>query len=62
MLRDQRFVSTILPVGDGLLVAHYRAWHRQGRRFLVRADDDRLVRLEYAEPAGATDPDAVPGA
>ena len=23
---------------------------------------DRLVRLEYAEPAGATDPDAVPGA
>jgi broad specificity phosphatase PhoE len=25
-------------------------------------DDDRLVRLEYAEPAGATDPDAVPGA
>jgi broad specificity phosphatase PhoE len=24
--------------------------------------DDRLVRLEYAEPAGATDPDAVPGA
>ena len=25
-------------------------------------DEDRLVRLEYAEPAGATDPDAVPGA
>ena len=25
-------------------------------------EDDRLVRLEYAEPAGATDPDAVPGA
>ena len=25
-------------------------------------DDDRLVRLEYAEPAGATDADAVPGA
>jgi broad specificity phosphatase PhoE len=25
-------------------------------------DDDRLVRLEYAEPAGATDSDAVPGA
>ncbi|CCH90370.1 Phosphoglycerate mutase [Modestobacter italicus] len=25
-------------------------------------DDDRLVRLEYAEPAGATDQDAVPGA
>ncbi len=25
-------------------------------------DDDRLVGLEYAEPAGATDPDAVPGA
>jgi broad specificity phosphatase PhoE len=24
--------------------------------------DDRLVGLEYAEPAGATDPDAVPGA
>ena len=25
-------------------------------------DDDRLVRLEYAEPVGAPDPDAVPGA
>jgi broad specificity phosphatase PhoE len=25
-------------------------------------DDDRLVRVEYAEPSGATDPDAVPGA
>ena len=25
-------------------------------------DGDRFVRLEYAEPAGATDPDAVPGA
>jgi broad specificity phosphatase PhoE len=25
-------------------------------------DEDRLVRLEYAEPAGATDSDAVPGA
>ena len=25
-------------------------------------DGDRLVRLEYAEPAGATDADAVPGA
>jgi broad specificity phosphatase PhoE len=25
-------------------------------------EDDRLVRLEYAEPAGATDPDTVPGA
>ena len=25
-------------------------------------DEDRLVRLEYAEPAGATDQDAVPGA
>ena len=25
-------------------------------------DDDRLLRLEYAEPAGATNPDAVPGA
>ena len=25
-------------------------------------EDDRMVRLEYAEPAGATDPDAVPGA
>jgi caffeoyl-CoA O-methyltransferase len=24
MLRDERFVTTILPVGDGLLVAHYR--------------------------------------
>ena len=24
MLRDDRFVTTILPVGDGLLVAHYR--------------------------------------
>jgi broad specificity phosphatase PhoE len=25
-------------------------------------EGDRFVRLEYAEPAGATDPDAVPGA
>jgi predicted O-methyltransferase YrrM len=24
MLRDERFIATILPVGDGLLVAHYR--------------------------------------
>jgi predicted O-methyltransferase YrrM len=24
VLRDPRFVSTILPVGDGLLIAHYR--------------------------------------
>jgi hypothetical protein len=30
-------------------VAHYRAWHRRGRRFLVRADDGRLVRHEGAE-------------
>jgi len=25
-------------------------------------EDDRLVGVSYAEPAGATDPDAVPGA
>jgi broad specificity phosphatase PhoE len=25
-------------------------------------EDDRLARIDYAEPAGATDPDAVPGA
>ncbi|HEY0506837.1 MAG TPA: histidine phosphatase family protein, partial [Blastococcus sp.] len=25
-------------------------------------DGDRIVRVEYAEPAGGTDPDAVPGA
>jgi broad specificity phosphatase PhoE len=25
-------------------------------------DGDRIARVEYAEPAGATDPDAVPGA
>ena len=25
-------------------------------------DGDRITRVEYAEPAGATDPDAVPGA
>jgi len=24
MLRDDRFQTSILPVGDGLLVAHYR--------------------------------------
>ncbi|TFV76880.1 histidine phosphatase family protein [Blastococcus sp. CT_GayMR19] len=28
----------------------------------VTYDGDRFVRVEYAEPAGATDPDAVPGA
>ncbi len=27
-------------------VAHYRSWDRLGRRFLVRADDDRRVRHE----------------
>ncbi|MCZ2838369.1 histidine phosphatase family protein [Modestobacter sp. VKM Ac-2985] len=51
--------------------------HLEGRRYLhdprrrecglasvtsLTYDGDRLVRLEYAEPAGATDPDAVPGA
>jgi hypothetical protein len=25
-------------------VGHYRLWHRRGHRFLVRADDDRLVQ------------------
>jgi broad specificity phosphatase PhoE len=28
----------------------------------VRYDGDRVVGVDYAEPAGATDPDAVPGA
>jgi broad specificity phosphatase PhoE len=28
----------------------------------VTYDGDRFVRVDYAEPAGATDPDAVPGA
>jgi len=51
--------------------------HLEGRRYLhdprrrecglasvtsLTYDGDRLVHLEYAEPAGATDPDAVPGA
>jgi hypothetical protein len=25
-------------------------------------EGDRIARVDYAEPAGATDPDAVPGA
>ena len=51
--------------------------HVQGRRYAhdprrrqcglasvtsLTYDGDRFVHLEYAEPAGATDPDAVPGA
>jgi broad specificity phosphatase PhoE len=51
--------------------------HVEGRRFAhdprrrecglasvtsVTYDGDRFVRVDYAEPAGATDPDAVPGA
>ena len=51
--------------------------HMEGRRYLhdprrrecglasvtsLTYDGDRFVRLGYAEPAGATDPDAVPGA
>jgi broad specificity phosphatase PhoE len=51
--------------------------HLEGRRYLhdprrrecglasvtsLTYDGDRLVGLRYAEPAGATDPDAVPGA
>jgi broad specificity phosphatase PhoE len=51
--------------------------HLEGRRYLhdprrrecalasvtsLTYDGDRFVRLGYAEPAGATDPDAVPGA
>lgn len=30
-------------------LAHYREWHAAGRRFLVRADDDRLVQHEGVE-------------
>lgn len=30
-------------------VAHYRRWHGQGRRFLIRADDQRVVRHEGHE-------------
>ena len=51
--------------------------HVEGRRYVhdprrrqcglasvtsVVYDGDRITRVEYAEPAGATDPDAVPGA
>jgi broad specificity phosphatase PhoE len=51
--------------------------HVEGRRYLhdprrrqcalasvtsLSYDGDRISRVEYAEPAGATDPDAVPGA
>jgi broad specificity phosphatase PhoE len=51
--------------------------HLEGRRYLhdprkrecglasvtsLTYEQDRLVRIDYAEPAGATDPDAVPGA
>jgi broad specificity phosphatase PhoE len=51
--------------------------HLEGRRYVhdprrrqcglasvtsLTYDGDRLARIDYAEPAGATDPDAVPGA
>ncbi len=51
--------------------------HLEGRRYMhdprrrqcglasvtsLTFDDDRFLRVDYAEPAGATDPDAVPGA
>jgi broad specificity phosphatase PhoE len=51
--------------------------HVEGRRYVhdprrrecglasvtsVTYEGDRIVRVDYAEPAGATDPDAVPGA
>jgi broad specificity phosphatase PhoE len=51
--------------------------HLEGRRYMhdprrrecglasvtsLSYDGDRFVRVDYAEPAGATDPDAVPGA
>jgi broad specificity phosphatase PhoE len=51
--------------------------HMEGRRYVhdprrrqcglasvtsLTYDGDRFVRLDYAEPAGVTDPDAVPGA
>ncbi len=51
--------------------------HLEGRRYVhdprrrqcglasvtsLTYEDDRMVRIDYAEPAGATDPDAVPGA
>ena len=46
-----------------------RLWHDPRRRECGLAsvtsltyEHDRLVRINYAEPAGATDPDAVPGA
>ncbi len=29
-------------------VGHYRKWHREGHHFLVRADDDRYVKLPHS--------------
>lgn len=43
--------ATVVHVVDreGDSLAHYREWHAAGRRFLVRVDDDRLVRHEGVE-------------
>ena len=44
---DKHLVHVIDREADS--VGHYREWHRRGHRFLVRADDDRLVQWQGRE-------------
>jgi broad specificity phosphatase PhoE len=63
-------VSHQLPIWTlRMHVEGHRYWHDPRRRQCGLAsvtsltyDGDRITRVDYAEPAGATDPDAVPGA
>jgi broad specificity phosphatase PhoE len=63
-------VSHQLPIWTlRMHVEGRRYWHDPRRRQCGLAsvtsltyDGDRITRVDYAEPAGATDPDAVPGA
>jgi len=44
---DKQLVHVIDREADS--VGHYRKWHSRGHRFLVRADDDRLVQWHGRE-------------
>lgn len=44
---DKQLVHVIDREADS--VGHYRTWHSRGHRFLVRADDDRLVQWHERE-------------
>lgn len=44
---DKQLIHVIDREADS--VGHYRQWHSRGHRFLVRADDDRLVQWRDCE-------------